>query len=98
MRSKNSGRKGRGRIIQAVWNGHESVHWTNDLFAPGVPRINENYARSNSRTLPARTYSLHHPHTFTARAGWQFRLITVAPTHHLQIRWVHRGQQHSDER
>ena len=98
MRSEDSCRKWRQRIIQAVWNGHESVHWTNDLFAPGLPRINENYASSNSRTLHARTYSLHHPDTFNARAGWQFRLIAIAPAHHVQIRWVDRGQQHSDER
>src|SRR6266436_6602358 len=41
---------GGGRIVQAVWNGHESVHWAHDLLAPGVPRVNENYASSNTRT------------------------------------------------
>src|SRR5262249_39033326 len=89
---------GGGRIVQAVWNGHESVHWTDDLFAPGLPRADENYASSNSRSLHVRTYSLDNPHAFNARAGWQFRLIAIAPAHHVQIRWVDRAQDHSDER
>jgi hypothetical protein len=42
-------------IVQVVWNGHESVHWTNDLFAPGLPDVNENYASSKSRTMHAPT-------------------------------------------
>jgi len=30
-------------------------YWTHDLVAPGMPSVNEDYARSNSRTLHART-------------------------------------------
>ena len=58
--------------------------------------MNENHASSNSRTLHARTYSLHHPHAFSARQ--QLRLIAIAPAHHVQIRRVDRVEQHSDER
>jgi len=36
MRSRIRAGSGGGGFIQAVWNGNESVHWTNDLFAPGV--------------------------------------------------------------
>ena len=32
------------------------------------------------------------------RPGWQFPLIAIAPAYHVQIRWVDRAQQHSDER
>src|SRR4051812_7870331 len=76
----------------------ESVHWAHDMLAPGVPHVNEKYASSNNLTLHARTYSLHNPHAFSARAGWQFRLIAIAASHHVQIRWVDRAEQHSDER
>src|SRR5262249_3435839 len=89
---------GGGGIVQAFRNGHESVYWTDDLFAPDLPRVNEDYASSNNRILHARTYGLPSPHAFNARAGGQFRLIAIAPAHHVQIRWVDRAQQHSDER
>jgi hypothetical protein len=45
---------------------------------------------------PSRAYSFHNPHAFNARAGWQFRLIAIAPAHHVQIGCVDRAQQHSD--
>jgi len=69
--------------FQAVWKTGTSLsHWTNDLFAPGVPRINENYARFQQPDLahPDLQASTH-PDTFNARAGWQFRLIAIAPAH-----------------
>src|SRR6516225_1298226 len=85
-------------VRQAIWNWHESAHWAYDLLAPRVPSANENYASSNHQILRARTYSLHNPHGFNAWAGWQFRLIAIALTQHVQIRCVDRAQQHSDER
>src|SRR5262249_46786322 len=68
---------GGGRILQAVWNRHESIRRAHDLLAPGLPRVNEDDTRSNSRTLHARAYGLHNPHAFNARASRQFRLIAI---------------------
>ena len=52
-------------------NEHEFVHGAHDLLAPGVPRVNENYASANSRSLHAGTQGLHDPDAFNAWAGWQ---------------------------
>src|SRR5579871_151563 len=74
-----------GGIVQAIWNGYEFICRADDLLAPGVPCVDEDYASSDSGTLHARAYGLHNPDAFNARAGWQLRLIAITPAHHVQV-------------